>query len=138
MKVLILVTCVSAFTAASSAPYSSELGLLTNYYYDCSASRGPYSAYVRKVVKRALAGDHVAMRAVIMHRGLFSTGDNEGYSEVLQALLRTVGDDRYVAFLMHQSRDVQEAALALGPEQIRGFDRRFPKTARLYHERFSR
>jgi hypothetical protein len=93
---------------------------------------------VRKVIRRALAGEHAAMRTVIMHHGLFSTVDNEGYSEVPPALLRTLGDDQYAHFVIRQPRDVQEAALALYPEQIRAFDRRFPKTAKLYHERFSR
>jgi hypothetical protein len=39
------------------------------------------------------------MRSVIMHTGMFSTGDNEGYSEVPEALLRTLGDVRYAAFV---------------------------------------
>jgi hypothetical protein len=73
-----------------------------------------------------------------MHQGLFSTGDNEGYSEVPQALLRTLGDDRYAAFVIRQPRDVQEAALFVDRGQIRAFEQRFPKTARLYHERFPR
>jgi hypothetical protein len=78
------------------------------------------------------------MRTVIMHDGLFSTGDNEGYSEVPQALLRVLGDDQYAAFVICQPRDVQEAALAVYPERLRAFDRRFPKTSRLYHERLLR
>jgi hypothetical protein len=78
------------------------------------------------------------MRLVIMHGGIFSTGDNEGYSEVPQALLRTLGDARYAGFITRQSREVQHAALALSPDQISSFEQRFPKTAKLYHERFSR
>ncbi len=78
------------------------------------------------------------MRRVIAHEGMFSTGDNEGYSEVPQALLRTLGDDRYSAFVHHQTHHMQELALALGPEQIPAFERRFPKTAALYHKHLSR
>jgi hypothetical protein len=69
------------------------------------------------------------MRCVIMHEGVFSTGDNEGYSEVPQALLRTLGDARYAAFISRQPRDVQGLALAVCPEHIPGFERKFPKTA---------
>ena len=78
------------------------------------------------------------MRLVIAHEGIFSTGDNEGYSEVPQALLRTLGDDRYAGFVVRQSRNVQQLALSVYPDQIPSFERRFPKTARLYHERLSR
>jgi hypothetical protein len=78
------------------------------------------------------------MRLVIMHEGIFSTADNEGYSEVPQALLRTLGDARYAEFITGQPRGVQQAALAVFPEQISAFERRFPKTAKLYHERFLR
>jgi hypothetical protein len=78
------------------------------------------------------------MRRVIMHEGVFSTGDNEGFSEVPQALLRTLGDDRYAAFVLRQPRTIQELALAVYPEQIHAFQRKFPKTAKLYRERFSR
>jgi hypothetical protein len=78
------------------------------------------------------------MQTVIMRDGLFSTGDNEACSEVPQALLRTLGDARYAAFVIHQSRHIQQAALAVFPEQIPGFAQRYPKTAKLYHERFGR
>ena len=78
------------------------------------------------------------MRTVIMHRGPFSTGDNEAYSEVPQALLRVLGDSRYAAFVIQQPRDIQALALSVYPEQIPAFERRFPKTARLYHARFPR
>ena len=125
-----------ALTGHNALLASSDLGALTNYYHDCPASRGPHAAYVRDTLKRALAGDHAAMHTVIMHEGLFSTGDNEAYSEVPQALLRTLGDTRYTDFVVHQSPHVQQAALALFPEQIAGFARRFPQTAKLYHERF--
>jgi hypothetical protein len=134
----LLIICVFAFTSHVALAASSDLGLLTNYYHDCPASLRPHAAYVRKVLKRALAGDHAAMRAVVIHHSLFSTGDNEGYSEVPQALLRTVGDDRYAVFVLHQPRDIQELALFVCPEQIPAFNRRFPKTSKLYHERFLR
>ena len=131
---------IFALTLSSYAAVagSSELGLLANYYHDCPASRGPQAAYLRGVITRALSGDHAAMRCVIMHRGIFSTGDNEGYTEVSEALLRTLGDTRYASFVVHQPRHVQQAALAVYPDQISGFDRRFPRTAKLYHERFGR
>jgi hypothetical protein len=122
---------------ADASSQSSDLGRLRNYYSDCPASRGPHAAYVRKVLGRALAGEHSAMRTVILHAGLFSTGSNEGYSEVPEALLRTLGDDRYAAFVARQPREVQTLALAVYPEQIPRFESRFPKTAKLYHERFS-
>ena len=140
VRALIIVTCafvLSGHTGAAAPSRSFDLGLLTNYYHDCPASRGPHAAYVRKVLRRALAGDHAAMRTVIMHDGLFSTGDNEG-SEVPQALLRMLRDDQYGAFVIRQPPDVQEAALAVYPERLRAFDRRFPKTSRLYHERLLR
>jgi hypothetical protein len=141
VRALIIVTCafvLSGHTGAAAPSRSFDLGLLTNYYHDCPASRGPHAAYMRKVLRRALAGDHAAMRTVIMHDGLFSTGDNEGYSEVPQALLRMLRDDQYGAFVIRQPPDVQEAALAVYPERLRAFDRRFPKTSRLYHERLLR
>ena len=137
MKAL-LVICGLALGSCTALSASSDIGPLTNYYHDCPASRGRHAAYVRDTLKRALAGDHAAMGMVIMHEGLFSTGDNEAYSEVPQALLRTVGDARYASFIVHERRQVQQAALALFPEQIPGFARRFPRTAKLYHERFGR
>jgi hypothetical protein len=81
MRGPIIVTCafvLSGHTGAAAPSRSFDLGLLSNYYHDCPASRGPHAAYVRKVLRRALARDHAAMRTVIMHDGLFSTGDNEG------------------------------------------------------------
>lgn len=136
MKALIVI-CALAFSSHTAQAASSDLGPLSNYYHDCPASHGPHAAYVRDTLKRALTGDYAAMRTVIMHEGLFSTGDNEAYSEVPQALLRTLGDARYAAFVTRQPRHVQTAALALFPEQISGFDRRFPKTAKLYQGRSS-
>ena len=115
-----------------------DLGRLTNYYHDCPARHGARSAELRHVIRRALAGDHAAMRQVIAHEGIFSTSDNEGYSEVAQALLRTLGDDPYSAFVAGQSHQMQRLALSVYPDQIPAFDRRFPKTAKLYHARFVR
>jgi hypothetical protein len=134
--VSVLMLCGHAVTDASPQP--SDLGRLSNYYRDCPASRGPHTAYLRKVLRRALAGEHAAMRSVIMHDGFFSTGDNEGYSEVPQALLRTLGDSRYAAFVARQPRNVHDLALAFYPEQIPAFEQRFPRTAKLYHARSSR
>jgi hypothetical protein len=134
-RLAILILAASSYTAVGA---SSELGLLTNYYHDCPASHGPQASYLRAVITRALHGDEAAMCRVIMHEGVFSTVDNEGYSEVPQALLRTLGDDRYSGFVTRQPRNVQELALALYPEQIRSFEQRFAKTAKLYHDRFSR
>jgi hypothetical protein len=114
------------------------LGLLTNYYGDCPARNGPAAEHLQSTIRHAIKGDYTAMRLVIMHAGMFSTGDNEGCSEVPQALLRTLGDARYADFITRQPRDVQQAALAVFPEEISAFERRFPKTAKLYHERFSR
>lgn len=140
VKALIVISFAAALSCRATAATRSEapdLGLLTNYYLDCPARSGPQANYLRRVIKLALQGDHAAMRSLVMHRGTFSTGDNEGYSEVPEALLRTIGDDRYAAFIVSQPRDVQEAALALSPDQIRGFVLKFPKTARLYRERFA-
>jgi hypothetical protein len=131
-----LAICTLTLSSYAATAPSSELGLLTNYYHDCPASHGQQAANLRAVIRRALRGDEVAMHRLIMHKGIFSTGDNEGYSEVPEALLRTVGDDRYAAFVRHQARDVQELALAVDSEQIPGFKRRFPKTAKLYYARF--
>ena len=78
------------------------------------------------------------MRQVIAHEGIFSTGDNEEYSEVPQALLLTLGDDPYSAFVACQPHQMQRLALSVYPEQVLAFHRRFPKTAQLYHERFPR
>jgi len=56
---------------------ASDLGLLANYYQDCPASHGPHDAYLQSVIRRALRGNEAAMRLLIMHKGIFSTGDNE-------------------------------------------------------------
>ena len=64
------------FSSYTLVAASSDLGLLVNYYHDCPASRGPQAAYLKSVIRRALRGDESAMRSVIMHKGIFSTGDN--------------------------------------------------------------
>jgi len=133
-----LAICSLTLSSYGAVVGSADLGPLTNYYHDCPASRGPQAAHLRNVISSALRGDEAAMRSVIMHEGIFSTGDNEGYGEAPQGLLLTLGDDRYAAFVTRQSHDVRQMALAVYPEQIHGFARRFPKTARLYHERFRR
>jgi hypothetical protein len=141
VKALILVSfalALSCHKAVATPSESRGLGLLTNYYHDCPARRGPQAEYVRSTIKRALHGEHAAMRSVIMHNGPLSTGDNEGYSEVPHALLRTLGDSRYAAFVISQRRDVQDAALDPFLDQIPSFARKFPKTSSLYHARFSR
>ena len=137
MKALLAIYAFGLCSYSAAAP-SQNLGLLANYYQDCPGRDGKRAAELRRVIRRALAGDHAAMRRVIAHKGLFSTGDNEAFTDVPQALLRTVGDDRYSAFVRRQSHQMQELALALYPEQIPAFARRFPKTAKLYHDRFSR
>ena len=111
---------------------SSGLRLLANYYHDWPASRGPHAAHLRSVIRHALRGDEAAMRSVIMHKGIFSTGDNEGYSEVPDALLRTLGDVRYAAFVSSQSADVRGAALGLLAAHRHDFARAYPRTAKLY------
>jgi hypothetical protein len=78
------------------------------------------------------------MRLLIMHDGIYSTGDNEGCSEVPQALLRTLGDAHYSSFVIRQPSEIQELALRVYPEQIPGFERKFPKTAKLCHDRSAR
>jgi hypothetical protein len=136
MKVILVIW--SLLMSVCVAEHSSEdLGLLANYYRDCPASHGARSTYLRAVIRRALSGDEAAMRGVILHEGIFSTGDNEGYSEVPKALLLTVADDRYADFVARQPRDVQEIALAIYPQQIPAFERRFPRVAKLYRKRFS-
>lgn len=72
------------------------------------------------------------MRCVIMHTGIFSTGDNEGYTEVPEALLLTLGDVRYANFVSSQSAEVRDAALLL-PSHTQGFARTYPRTAKLCH-----
>jgi hypothetical protein len=121
------------FSSYVAVAASSDLGLLANYYHDCPASRGPQAAYLQSVIRRALRGDEAAMRSVIMHKGIFSTGDNEGYSEVPEALLRTLGDIRYAAFVTNQSAEVRDAALGLLPAHTQDFVRNYPRTAKLYH-----
>ena len=79
------------------------------------------------VIRRALRGDEAAMRSVIMHKGIFSTGDNEGYTEVPEAVLRTVGDFRYAAFVRSQAAEVRNAALGLLPAHTKHFGRTYPK-----------
>jgi hypothetical protein len=120
----------SSYTAVAA---SSDLGLLANYYHDCPASHGPYAAHLQSVIKRALRGDEAAMRSIITHKGIFSTGDNEGDSEAPEALLRTLGDVRYAAFVSSQSAEVRNAALGLLPAQTQHFARTYPRTAKLYH-----
>ena len=112
----------------------SDLGLLANYYHDYPASRGPHATYLRSVIRHALRGDETAMRSVIMHKGIFSTGDNEGYSEVPDALLRTLGDIRYAAFVGSQPADVRDAALGLVAAHTQKLARAYPRTAKLYQE----
>ena len=112
---------------------SSDLGLLANYYHDCPASYGPRATHFQSVIRGALCGDEAAMRSVIMHAGVFSTDDNEGYSEVPEALLRTLGDVRYAAFATGQSTEVRDAALGLLPAPTQDFARTYPRTAKLYH-----
>jgi hypothetical protein len=137
VKALALI-CAFALVTDVVAGSSGELGLLTNYYGDCPARHGRQSAELRSTILSALRGDATAMRLLVMHEGIYSTGDNEGYSEVPQALLRTLGDERYSSFVVRQPAAVQELALNVYPDQISGFERRFPKTAKLYRERFSR
>ena len=112
---------------------SSDLGLLASYYHDCPASHGPHATHLQSVIRRALRGDEAAMRSVIMHKGIFSTRDNEGYTEVPEALLRTLGDVRYAAFVSSQSAEVRNAALGLLPVHTQHFGRTYPRTAKLYH-----
>ena len=120
----------SSYTAVAA---SSDLGLLANYYHDCPASHGPHAAQLQSVIRRAMRGDEAAMRSVIIHKGIFSTGDNEGYSEVPEALLRTLGDVRYAAFVGSQSAEVRNAALGLLPAHTQHFERTYPRTAKVYH-----
>jgi hypothetical protein len=136
MRALFIITMLALTTFAASS--RQDLGLLTNYYHDCPASHGSHADELRRVVGLALGGDAAAMRLLLLHDGIFSTVDNEGYSEVPQALLRTLGDSRYATFIVHQPPDVQQRALDLYPQQIPGFQRRFPKTAKLLHDRTSR
>ena len=111
---------------------SSNLGLLANYYHDCPASHGPDAAHLRNVIRHALGGDEAAMPSLIMHKGIFSTGDNEGYGEIPDALLRTLGDVRYAAFVSSQSAEVRHTALGLVAAQTENFARAYPRTAKLY------
>lgn len=119
------------FSSCVAVAASSDLGLLANYYHDCPASQGPRAAHLRSVIRRALRGDEAAMRSVILHKGIFSTGDTEGYSEVPEALLRTIGDVRYAAFVTRQSAEVRDAALSL-PAHTQAFARMYPRTTKLY------
>ena len=121
------------FSSYAAVAEVLDLGLLANYYHDCPASHGPDATYLRSVIRRALRGDEAAMRSVIMHKGIFSTGDNEGYSEVPEALLRTVGDVRYAAFVTSQSAEARHAALGPLPAHTQDFTRTYPRTAKLYH-----
>ena len=107
---------LTSYTAVAAL---SDLGLLANYYHDCPASHGPHATHLQSVIRRALRGDEAAMRSVIMHKGIFSTGDNEGYTEVPEALLRTLGDVRYANFVSSQSAEVRDAALGLLPAHSR-------------------
>jgi hypothetical protein len=120
---------LSSYAAVAAA---SDLGLLANYYRDCPASYGPHAAYLQSVIRRALRGDEAAMRSLIMHKGISSTDDNEGFSEVPEALLRTLGDVRYAAFVTTQSAEVRDAALGSLPAHTQEFSRTYPRTAKLY------
>ena len=121
---------LTSYTAVAAL---SDLGLLANYYHDCPASHGPLATHLQSVIRRALRGDKAAMRSVIMHKGIFSTGDNEGYTEVPEALLQTLGDVRYANFVSSQSAEVRDAALGLLPAHTQDFARVYPRTAKLYH-----
>jgi hypothetical protein len=134
VKALLAASCAIVLASSTCKAALADppcLDLLTNYYHDCPAREGPRAAQLRSVIRRALRGDTAAMRLLITHGDIFSTVDNEGYTEVPQALLRTLGDDRYVAFVIRQPRHVQEQALNVYPKQIPEFERRFPKTAKL-------
>jgi hypothetical protein len=122
-----------ALSSYAAVAASSDLGLLANYYHDCPASHGSHATHLQSVIRRALRGEEAAMRFVIMHKGIFSTGDNEGYTEVPEALLRTLGDVRYAAFVSSQSAEVRNAALGLLPAYTQHFGRTYPRTAKLYH-----
>ncbi len=121
-----------ALSSYAAVAASSDLGLLANYYHDCPASHGSHATHLQSVIKRALRGDEVAMRCVLLHKGIFSTGDNEGYSEVPEALLRTLGDIRYANFVNSQSAEVRGAALGSLPAHMQDFARAYPRTAKLY------
>jgi hypothetical protein len=140
LRALLIITCTIALTVAiGETPGDAELGPLKDYFYDCVGAHTSHRQHVRGVIKRALAGDRSAMRTLTLHRGLFGTGDNEGYSEISMALLRSVGDSRYAAFVADESAGVQREALdAFGLERFPEFDRKFPKTARLYHAHLGR
>src|SRR4051812_15481061 len=116
MRALFIIATLALTTFAAGS--SQDLGLLTNYYHDCPASHGPHATELRRVIRLALGGDAPAIRLVLLHDGIFSTVDNEGYSEVPQALLRSLGDNRYATFIVHQPPDVQQRALDLYPQQI--------------------
>jgi hypothetical protein len=133
-------TCTIALTVAiGETSRDAELGPLRNYFYDCVGAHTAHRQYVRSVIKRALAGDRSAMRTLTLHRGVFGTGNNEAYSEVSMALLRTLGDSRYAAFVIDEAPGVQREALrAFRLERFPEFDGKFPKTARLYHAQFGR
>ena len=131
MKALVAIFAL-ALTASAVEASSGDLGLFAGYYHDCPASRTARAKQLRAVIGRALRGEHDAMRSVIMHDGIFFTGDNEGYSEVPEALLRTLGDVRYAAFVAGQSAEVRNAALALLPAHTQDFARTYPRTAKLY------
>ena len=131
MKALLTVFALTLSSYAAVAA-SSDLGLLANYYHDCPASQGPQATLLQSVIKRALRGDEVAMRCVLMRKGIFSTGDNEDCSEVPEALLRTLGDIRYANFVSSQSAEVRGAALGLLPAHTQDFARAYPRTAKPY------
>ena len=122
-----------ALSSYAAVAASSDLGLLANYYHDCPASHGSHATHLQSVIKHALRGDEVAMRCVLLHKGIFSSGDNEGYTEVPEALLRTLGDVRYAAFVTSQSTEVRDAALGLLPAPTQDFARTYPRTVKLYH-----
>jgi hypothetical protein len=137
--ILIWVFAFAIKPATAGQPRPSDLGPLANYFrHDCVGARGPRRDEVHEVFKRALAGDHSAIRTVIMHRGDFGTGDNEAWSELPEIFLRVLGDAKYAAFVVSQPQAVQDSALFLSPEQLSDFEHRFPKTSKLYHPWLSR
>ena len=136
MKFLATACIFASFLSASAVPShaASDLGPLENYFRnDCIGARGFHRAHVHRVFEQALAGDHDATAAVLMHQGDFATGDNEAWSELPQIFLRTLGDSGYAAFVTSQRAAVRDAALLLFPAQLKDFDRTYPKTAKLYH-----
>lgn len=132
MKTCILLIFMSAFCLLNGCMSESKLGPLANFWHDCSAHHSSNKRYAYDTLRRALSGDYAALHAVFFDPIVYDTGDNEAYAELPEMLLKALGDDYYVTFVLSQPGKVQARALGFFyPDQVLELLKKYPKTMRL-------